>query len=124
MASADAKTIDVETLKMMMAFFAPPSSSPVSLSPSNSKEDALMGADIGRIKDDIKEIKDTLKGIGTTYATVGALNTHVTEDTRILGDHETRVRSLEQQITRIMTWGSIALVGVTLIQIALNFYGK
>lgn len=124
-------TIDLETLKMLMAFFNPPPATSVSLNPNNSKEDALMGADIGRIKDDIKEIKDNLKNNASIYVTTTSAIAHNNEDIKrhsdedkILNDHETRIRSIESQITRIMTWGSTVLVILTVVQIILHFYGK
>ena len=71
---------------------------------------------VDQIQLDVTELKKDRN----VYVTQPELN----ELGKLVGDHEKRVRSLESQITRIMTWGSVILVGLTIVQIYLKFYGK
>lgn len=119
--------VDLETLKMMMALLKPEPVAPVApvapLAPVSTHDDALMGADINRIKEDIKEIKDTLKEIGKNYVTNDDYNSRNASTDKIHGDHETRIRNLETSTTRILVWGSVIIILSTLAQVAMKFMG-
>ncbi len=63
-----------------------------------------MHEQIRGIKSDIKDLKD-----GTSAT---------------LNDHEIRIRSAEEKITRIMTWGSIGLLAVGIVEVLVSKYFK
>ena len=84
---------------------------------------AVMGNDISHIKSDLVEIKGLFVATSSQYATKEVMAETVVESEKVHDDHEVRIRSIEGQITRIMTWGSVALVLLTVIQIVLKIYG-
>lgn len=92
--------------------------------PVHTNDDALMANNISYIQRDITEIKGTLKEITTTHVTVGDFNEHIKKNELTHGDHETRIRSIETSVTRMMTWGSVILIMSTLIQVGLKLAGK
>ncbi len=57
---------------------------------------------IKNIRADIKDIKD-----GTSTQ---------------LADHETRIRRLEEKITTVLTWGTVALLAVGVVQFIVGKY--
>lgn len=130
-----AQAIDIDTLKMMMALIKPEPVAPVAaiapLAPVATQADMLMANNIQYIQKDILEIKGTLKEITMTHVSVQEAAGHIADDNKrhseedkILNDHETRLRSIEQSVTRMMTWGTILLAASTLIQVALKLFGK
>lgn len=89
-----------------------------SASLANANNSALMGADITRIKEDIKEIKESQKEVAKNSVSSGDWNEHLKAD----ADHEVRIRNVESwknTLTgKMIGFGaaiSIATAAVTLI---------
>lgn len=92
---------------------------------------ALVASDISHIKADIADIKQTQKdNAGEMKKAVEDLlardEQYVRQAThqKVIDDHETRIRSNEANITKILTWGSIAVVILGLVEFALNKFLK
>jgi len=71
---------------------------------------ALMGQDIGYIKNSILEIQNSIKSIDTNFVKKEDLKDVTTE----ISDHETRIRFMERYI-----W--LAVGALTVITFALNY---
>ena len=73
---------------------------------------AVQTSETVNIKESIAEIKIDIKEIKSGYITM--------EQHRVLtdctSDHENRLRSVENSITKILTWGSALVVGVGIIE--------
>ena len=80
------------------------------------------------LKADIRELKDgTTKRIDTLECE--KLNTHDSytalykkDVDTVQTDHETRIRSNEKNITRILTFGSVIIIVVAVIEFLINTY--
>lgn len=63
---------------------------------------ALMGADIARIKEDMREVRDYQKNSEKEFVGIPDFTAHLKAD----ADHETRIRILETTVTRLWTYGT------------------
>lgn len=78
-----------------------------------------LGVQMKQVLQDIKELKDT------TTARVAALEAEKMNKETVLkmkadadlihSDHETRVRTLETNITRVLTWGTVGVLALNII---------
>lgn len=114
---------------MLMKLVTPAPVAPVApvapLTYSKGSEDtAGNNITLGYIKDDIKEIKNSLKEITNSHVTITDFNNQVKQNTDSHSDHETRIRSIETSVTRMMTWGTVIITLATLLQVGLRLMGK
>lgn len=90
-------------------------------STQSNTQNAVMGADITRIKEDIKEIKDNMKDVSKQYVTLGDFS----EAQKAALDRETRLRVLEQNMWRQVGMSSvIASVIAVIITIVIKVIFK
>ena len=85
---------------------------------------AVMATNIDYIKKDVGEIKTFLSSLSNQYATRDTLTAAISESNAIHTDHETRIRILETIAVRLMTWGSVTLLVVSVGEVLLNHYLK
>ena len=122
-------TIDTEVLKQLMTLLRPEPAAPVlpvaPLAPlsHNSSQDLLMGADIQRIKEDIREIKDDFKRFKENYVSLTDFGAHVQENEKSHDDFEIRMREISTRQTQILTIGSGLILLMTAIQVWLKLAG-
>lgn len=70
------------------------------------------------IKESVNDVKGVVKEMQRNYITQDQHNVLV------IGakDHETRIRKVETGVTKILTWGSIGVFGLAIIDILLRIY--
>ena len=74
---------------------------------------ALNTLETSTTKDSVNEVKAVVKEMQKNYITQDQHK--VLSDISV--DHETRIRTNETNITKIMTWGSIVLVALSLVDV-------
>jgi hypothetical protein len=75
----------------------------------------------------IQNTATTVRNIETTVNKLSDNSVTKAEFKDLVGqvtDHEKRLRVIEPRTTSIMVWGSVLLIGLTVIQILLRIYGK
>jgi hypothetical protein len=81
----------------------------------------------GIISNDISWMKKSLTGIELTLAKMNdafVTAAQHTEVVRVQEDHEVRIRSNETNITRILTWGTAAVLLLGIAEFLLNMFVK
>ena len=73
---------------------------------------------VNNMKGNISEIKSDIKDIKTRY--INFEQHKVLCDSNV--DHETRLRVIETNITRILTWGSAAVLAMAILEFVINKY--
>lgn len=86
-------------------------------------------AETKNIKESLAEVKSDVKEIRKNYITqeqhaelVKNLDSHSAANCLSIDDHEKRIRDNEKNITRIMTFGSILIVLIGIIEFLINQY--
>ena len=78
------------------------------------------------VRNDIKDIRDNTAGrlirVEQEKLDRSEFNRIQAESLTVEGDHETRLRLAEKQITRILTWGSAGLLLLGLIEFLAPFF--
>lgn len=85
---------------------------------------AVLGNDIKYIQKDIAEINTLLHSLSTEYVTKETMDTATGESNLIHVDHETRIRLLEKTATQIMTWGTVAMLAIGVIEFLIVHFVK
>jgi hypothetical protein len=85
---------------------------------------AVLGNDISYIKKDIGEIKASFADLSTKYALKTSLDSSTAEGTVIHEDHETRIRSLERTATQTLTWGTVGILAIGVIEFLVIHFVK
>lgn len=85
---------------------------------------AVMSTDIAYIKRDIAEIKASFQELSTKYAIKADIDTMVKDGQLVHEDHETRIRSLEKTQTQTLTWGTVGILAIGVIEFVVIHFVK
>lgn len=127
--------IDLATLKQVISLLTPAPIAPIApLAPieyTKGSEAFGMAKDIVYLTKSVDSIENKLDRMSVTHVTIESANAHILDDNKIhaeqkeiLNDHETRIRSIESSVTKILVWGSVILVVLTTAQVVLRLMGK
>jgi uncharacterized Ntn-hydrolase superfamily protein len=88
----------------------------VTKSANGNDHDLLQRLDqkVDQIQSDVSDLKKD--------KSVLVNQTEHSEVVKCVNDHETRIRYAEKSITKILTWGSVAVVLIGIIEFVLNLY--
>ena len=128
-------SIDLETLKMVANLLTPVPLAPIApiapvapLDYTKGSEGAVsMAKDIAYLTKTLDEVKAQLQKITDTHVTLVDMANHIGEDNKkhtdedkIIGEHEARLRALETAITRVMAWGAAVIVFMGIAEFAIS----
>lgn len=126
------QTIDISLLKEMMQIMRPEPVAPVApvlpIAPLeyNKANDNVIGMakDIEYLRGTVDRIEKNLDKMTETHVTNADFNELVKTKDASHADHENRIRNLETSTTKILVWGSVILVLLTIAQFVLKLTGN
>jgi hypothetical protein len=116
-------SIDLKTFQIIAKMVTPAPIAPLAPVDYNKGSESAFGMakDIDYLRKSVDSIEKKLDRIVDTHVTLDDFKTRVDASDKIHSDHEERLRVQGTNITRIMTWGGVAWVFITLVMFALNY---